>query len=355
MSLESLGLKARLPRIGKIRLGEKAISAKGKEYPKALDYFSFRDVPELAELYGEKDCRSIPRIMLPSELEDEWFQTSWTAYGKSTGIFCRSWDGVVATRTNMGENDPQGTNFIKDRGLQVADGEMFDMPCTGEECPYYIKKRCKKLGRLFFFVLDSPIYGVYEISTTSINSIRNVISAARAIVSTAGRITGIPLTLKLEPAEVAPEGRKKTVWVLNLRFEGGGIRKLLQVAQGPHVAKLPAPQELRALAALADAETPDDLYADGGEALDHSLGAEPSAEPEPDDAPLNDPSELFPEPGEEPAEPSAKPKHQITVENVLRGQANAERNAGKPKPGQQRRSAPQQPAPVAGDDDYLDF
>ena len=40
MSIIGLSEKLRLPRRGKIRLGEKKVSAKGKEYPSALDYFA---------------------------------------------------------------------------------------------------------------------------------------------------------------------------------------------------------------------------------------------------------------------------------------------------------------------------
>jgi len=371
MPIEALGLKPRLPRIGKIRLGEMAKNSKGKEYPKALDYFSFRDVPELAEMLGEKDCRRIPRIMVPAEKEDDWFPVSWTAYGKSTGIFCRSWDGETATRTYMGDADAQGHAFIKDQGLQVADGEMFDMPCTQEECPYYVKQRCKRLGRLFFFVLDSPVFGVYEISTTSINSMRNVISAARAIKETAGRIAGIPLTLTLEPAQVAPGGRRKTVWVLNLTFEEGGIKKLLQVAESRHIAKLPAASEVREAAARS-AAVPEDLYPDGGEDLDQSLGAEEKADHEAhergdveyrlaDDEPLNTGDEIFAEANE--ADRAVSEEHKPTGEQVARAVENAEKNRDKPPHGQRRRPTPRpQPqtptdnvAPERGESGFIDF
>ena len=54
----------RLPRLGKIRLGEKKVSKSGKEYPAALDHFSLADVPEVQEIYGEKATEISP-VPLP--------------------------------------------------------------------------------------------------------------------------------------------------------------------------------------------------------------------------------------------------------------------------------------------------
>ena len=51
--IKGLSDKRRLPRLGKIRLGVKAISQKsGKEYPKETDYFVCP--PEVQAVYGEK-------------------------------------------------------------------------------------------------------------------------------------------------------------------------------------------------------------------------------------------------------------------------------------------------------------
>ena len=45
--------KSRLPRLGKIRLGEKATAQSGKQYPRALDHFSLVDAPDVAQIYGQ--------------------------------------------------------------------------------------------------------------------------------------------------------------------------------------------------------------------------------------------------------------------------------------------------------------
>lgn len=335
--------RSRLPRLGKIRLGEKRQGKRG-EYPAALDHFSFRDTPELEEVFG-RQCREIYPVLIPVEQEDTWFHTSRSAYTKS-GLFCRCSDGETAIRVNKGLDknkplDPQGWRFLQEQGLEVDTGEMFEMPCPGEECLYFQKGWCKNLGRLQFFVLASPKFGVYEIATTSINSIRNVLSSARAIRAQAGRITSIPLALRLVPMQVSPEGKAKTVYVLELQFRDGGIGKLLDISRS--AGALPRPQLVEPPAKARD--VPDDLYPEGGRQLGRVMGDEEPGpeEPQPQPQPQPEPS------GEElPTQPS-----ELFAED--RGEGDERRNESRERVRQAtaRHAASQQPTPP--EEPELDF
>lgn len=266
--------KNRLPRLGKIRLGEKKISQRTqKEYPSALDHFSFVDVPEVEAVYG-KDCKELYPVLLPHDDEEIWFPTARKAYRKS-GLFCACDDGETARRvyvpkTKDEPGDEQGQAYIKNTGLAVEPGEMFEMPCPGEDCPYFENKFCKNIGRLLFMLPSIPKFGVYEITTSSYNGIVNVLSMARAIKAQAGRLAGIPFALKLSPQQVQADGKAKTVHILSLEFRGSifDLQKAnRQLTGGRVVALLPEPGE----------SVPDDLMPRAGESLDAKLSGKPAS------------------------------------------------------------------------------
>lgn len=263
----------RLPRLGKIRLGEKRVSQSGKEYPAALDHFSFADVPEVAAVFGD-DCKAIYPVILPHDDEEIWFPTARKAY-RASGLFCACDDGETARRV-FEPADEQGAAYVKANALKIKQGEMFELPCPGDECPYFEAKHCKNIGRLMVMLPTVPRVGVYEITTSSYNGIINVLSSARAIKMLAGRLAGLPFALTLKPQQVQPAGGKaKTVHVLNLEYRGSlqdlaAKRKALE--EGGTLALLPEPGEA----------VPDDLYRNGGEDLDKKLsGAKPQGAPAP--------------------------------------------------------------------------
>ena len=95
----------RLPRLAKIRLGEKRTSQGGKDYPAALDHFSFVDCPEVGEVYG-KECKSLYPVLMPSDDIEYSFETARKAYG-TTGLICSCKDGVTASRFVTDRPDQQ--------------------------------------------------------------------------------------------------------------------------------------------------------------------------------------------------------------------------------------------------------
>ncbi len=276
--------KKRLPRLGKIRLGEKRqVEKNGRtvEYPSKLDHFSFRDVPEVEQIYGA-NCKEIFPVLLPANDEDTWFFTSRSAY-RTSGLFCRCSDGETATRVRVPvakdprsgqmSGDDQGEAFIAENGLVVEPGAMYELPCAGDECPYSDGKFCKRVGRLFVMLPQVPRFGVYEITTSSFNSIVNVLNYARSIQGmTGGTLAGIPFALTLKPMKVQPNGKATTVYVLDLEFRGSltqlaGMSRKIQVGGGALAGYLPPAQDVDPV--------PDDLYAHGGQALDAKLEGKP--------------------------------------------------------------------------------
>lgn len=268
--------RPRLPRLGKIRLGTKAKSQSGKEYPKALDHFNFTDVPEVEEIYG-KECRELP-VILPADDPNVFFPTARKAYRKC-GLFCACDDGETAHRVFVKE-DKQGMAFLESEGRVVKDGAFYEMPCPGESCNYFENKMCKNLGRLLFILPDVPRFGVYEIATTSYNSIVNLMSMTDAIRNAVGTVSGVPLHLLLKPMQVQPDGKAKTVYVLELEYRGSyqqlaGVGLKIRAAGGGAAALLAPPE----------GDMPDDLYPHAAQALDAELGDGKAAVPEGDGRP----------------------------------------------------------------------
>jgi len=194
-----------------------------------LDYFLCP--PEVQKVYGEKP--RVLDIMFPVSDQSIFFPQFYKRYGTSTGLVCKG-DGETAT--------------------MWQDGEMIEIECVPDECEWYAKKHCRRLANLQFLLPKVPGLGVWVIDTTSFYSIININSALAMIQAVADRIHMLPLQLILKPQEVSPEGKKKTVYVLDL-IAPVTLSRLLSDVQKPVQQLLMAP--------LDENERPDDLYPDG--------------------------------------------------------------------------------------------
>jgi len=339
----------RLPRLGKIRLGEKKISQGGKEYPAALDHMSLEDVPWVAEALGvatchddksgKPTCKSL-EVVFPLDEEHIIFPQARKAYRQS-GLFCVCGDGKSATRVRVEDNkDEQGEAFIAEQGLEVKVGEMFELPCPGDDCPYWTAKHCKPIGRLLFMLPNVPRLGVYEITTSSWNSMVNVNSYFAFVRALAGRISMIPFRLTLRPQEVQPQGKKKTVYVLDLTFEGS-VEDLQRMRAVGRARALPEGRVEVPSEAELDKNFPDDLFvqqdAPGAReehaeavAAAHARFDPPQAEPAPAATKKPARAETKPAPAETKAAP-AEPKP-TQAETKAASPAPAPAAAKKPAP-----------------------
>jgi len=184
MPIKGLSDQLRLPRLGKIRLGEKVekVTKQGKkvEYPRSLDYFVVPE--EVKKVYGDK-----PRqldIMFPTNDEEAIFPQYYKRYGSQKGLICKG-DGKQA--------------------VEITDnGEMTEIDCLGKNCPHFQNGDCKIVGNLHVLLWKVPGLGVYQIDTSSTNSILNINNGLLMIKGMFGRIMWIPLILKVEMQEAHP-------------------------------------------------------------------------------------------------------------------------------------------------------
>jgi len=233
MPIKGLSEQIRIPRLGKIHLGVKKLSAKKVEYPTATDYFVCP--PEVIAIYGDKPT-SLP-IMIPVEDEDIWASQYYRAYSNTRGLTCRG-DGETCRRMidtvtgGMANRDTEAVVWKEGR-------------CAGRECPDYQGKKCSEKMCLQFMLPEVPGIGVWQIDTGSINSIRNINSAAAMIRGLCGRVRMIPLVLSLGKQEVVnpDDGKKKNVNVLSMTH-GQSLYNLLTDSTKPiHELLAPPPVE----------------------------------------------------------------------------------------------------------------
>ncbi len=248
MPIKDLSNRLRLPRLGKIHLGLRD----ERGVPRATDYFVFAPEPAapqgvmdaVRKLYGEKP-RALD-ILFPSDDEGVIASQWYCAYGGSRGLLCRG-DGERATR--LIDLDTGETAIA---GKDAKRTGMADIACQGTACEYYLDKRCGELMKLVFVLPKVPGIGVWQIDTGSFNSIVQVNSALHMLRGAIRHVADVPLTLVLEPREVSPDGRKKTVWVLNIRLPGLSLEQLRKTGLELPAADEPPMDAAPALSAQAE-------------------------------------------------------------------------------------------------------
>ena len=245
MAIKGLSEARRLPRLGKIRLGIKKQTAKGVEYPSEVDYFILDPqtpnelekngiIDEFHSIYGDKPKQI--NMMFPTSNVDLLFPQFYKRYGTGTSLQCRG-DGNTAKCA-----DPK---FAE--GLEIiAKDELTGAPivkCNGENCPYYAKRKCVISATLNILIPELPGVGVWQINTSSINSIININSGLDIINKLVGRVNMLPLKLERKPQETTHDGKKAIHYMLHINT-GIYLKNLqgcAQIDSTKALLELPAP------------------------------------------------------------------------------------------------------------------
>ncbi|MDD4858903.1 MAG: hypothetical protein PHR56_01660 [Dehalococcoidales bacterium] len=229
----------RLPRQGKIRLGIKKEGDNGIYYPCPTDYFVCPE--EVVKVCGEKPQEL--RIMFPTEDQSQWASQYLRCYSTARGLVCRG-DGETA----LARIDTRTGELASAESTKT---EMKEVTCNPATCACYQQAQCRRVMNLQFLLPDCPGLGVYQLDTSSFFSIVNVNSGLELIHGACGRLSMIPLSLKLVEQEVHPEGKQKKVRVLSLAapYSLVEIQRYAQIPPG-QVLLLPPP----------DNDAPDDLF-----------------------------------------------------------------------------------------------
>lgn len=109
-------------------------------------------------------------------------------------------------------------------GEQAVQADGTKLVCNPDTCSVFATKKCKPNGILSVVLKDAPrLGGVYKFRTTSVNSIRSILSSLFFIQSlTGGVLADIPLKMTIAPQSVNPVGSPtaQTIYVVNLEYPG---------------------------------------------------------------------------------------------------------------------------------------
>ena len=232
----------RLPRLGKIRLGIKKKNDAGVSYPSPTDYFVCPE--EVKKAFGEKPKEL--RIMFPTEDATQWASQYLRRYSITGRLICRGDGETAVARIDIQTGETTASEF--------ATTELREITCNPAKCASYQSGECRRVMNLQFLLPDCPGFGVYQLDTSSFYSIVNVNSSLELIGATCGRLSMLPLSLRLVEQEVQPEVKNLTFRTLKLTAQGS-LFEIQKFAQVPpcQVLLLPAP----------DSEAPDDLFPKG--------------------------------------------------------------------------------------------
>ncbi|MBX3120711.1 MAG: hypothetical protein KF784_16755 [Fimbriimonadaceae bacterium] len=191
--INGISNRRRMPIIGKIRLGVK-VSGPNGFYPKETPHFVVPE--EVAKVFGAQ----------PNELEVMFVSNDPTVncpqalrwYGEAAGLQCIG-NNQVARRLNQ---DTWKT-------------ESRSCPCEKLE-----SGECGPRANLIFMIPKVSSGGLFQIDSSSINSMETINSYFDFLALTLGRIAMIPLKLRRVPVTRRREGRPTTHYPLELRYEG---------------------------------------------------------------------------------------------------------------------------------------
>jgi len=236
--IKGLSERRRLPRLNVIRLGLKLKSQKtGNEYPSETAYFVCP--PEVQKIYGDKPTEL--DVMLPINDIDSVFPCAYKYYGSNKGLKCQG-NGEQAWRVND----------------QTKEMETIKCPC-----PLLDEGKCKQSGTLMVMLPKVSVGGVYQIRTSSYNSIVDINSGLDYVSALLGRFALVPLKLRRVKTETHHEDKKQNHYTLKIIFDAdiatlNALRSdTVRVLEHPRY-QLPAPLDENPEADPVDIEVTDE-------------------------------------------------------------------------------------------------
>ena len=202
-----------LKEIGKIKIGRKGEMKKsraGNEYrpPEKFNHF------EVVTLHKDDNGDFIPDAAVMGLIGDDCKELDVSLlYNDPTLNFF--------TRFNQYKG---GKCMCSGDGERAVQADGTELACNPDTCPVFATKHCKPNGILSVVLKDAPrLGGVYKFRTTSVNSIRSILSSMFFIQSlTGGVLADIPLKMTIAPQSVNPVGSPtaQTIYVVNLEYPG---------------------------------------------------------------------------------------------------------------------------------------
>lgn len=249
----------RLPRLGSIALGMKDENG----IPKAFDYFVLP--PEAQAVYGPT-----PReldVVIPHEDLEVVMPAYLKRYGDQFGLICKGNGETAHLVANYGRLGEYDIEAVHDGYVQRSTGEKLEaetikgkkyikIPCAYKNCPAYRSNKCREVAILSVILFKVPgALGVYSLDTGSYNSFQNVKNSLEMLRAMLGRISFVPLKLK-----VAMEDKHPTIQKDGRQVQIKRAVPVLYVDMGDltleNVIKMARERQLLTIATVQGTESP---------------------------------------------------------------------------------------------------
>ena len=244
--------RIRIPLVGKIRLGikvKKDLTPKCKHsneesclyctYPKEVTHFVVP--PEVAKVYTEEPTRL--DVFLLSDIPEDNFPCSCRRYGSTKGLKCTGDKTVAYDIEKKQDVECPCPHYIDDVNGEKA-GQIVTI--NGET----FVKDCREVGFLFVMLPKVSLGGVYQIRTTSGNSVTDVKSGMLYVKDLfRGSYKMKPLILWREKTETHHDQKKQIHYTMKLSF-GGNLEEANRLIANDRrlyepgrIVALPAPKD----------------------------------------------------------------------------------------------------------------
>lgn len=205
-------LKARLPRLGKIRLGQRVKNANGNEMPVGSRFFILPGPgDEGHELIASRFDGPVDVLDVHFPVEDlELVFDEAYRYYTAAGLRCRG-DGET------------GTYYVEElrtdsRGREYKARVQKERGCAAAGCSKAASGECKPTAMLNFCIAGVPGLGTWQLVTRSVAAIRSFRMTLQLAQSEWDSIVGIPFQLLRVPVQTRRGERALTV-VLRVKPE----------------------------------------------------------------------------------------------------------------------------------------
>lgn len=181
--------------VGKIKIGEKKVSANGKEYPSALDYFRVDAPGQYAKLfhdaYGEKPKKI--EIIFISDDPAHSCNVQYELRGKSGGLFAKG-DGETF---GVWSQDHWVWKTRKELEKEYGDMEVFKGKAA-VSCQSVTGWKVRLTMR-FMMPKIKGLIGEWQLSTSgAASSIGQITGAFDKVLEAAGTVINLPFDLTVE-------------------------------------------------------------------------------------------------------------------------------------------------------------
>ena len=245
MPIQRLATRRRLPIIGKIRLGERKEAKSGTEYPVNVPYFVLDDAPGVADVYGPNPTEL--DIMFPSnDIESvipTWFR--WFSAGQKDA----SGKVIGGKRICQGngeiDKDTPGEATWFDRNRKPPEDEIISVDvasgqikrkCYGKFCVDARDEKgnpkCKQGMQVFCILPRVGFYGVYEIDTTSWDTITAFDSALNWWLSLPGG------SFRWQPFKIKKVEKVKTFYDARAQQEKTSKQQIMTLEFNPQFEQI---------------------------------------------------------------------------------------------------------------------